>query len=128
MQDRATATELLDAIERFLRTQSAAQQDRWLRFQLLVCANSLGIIGRELQQEEGNVRREWIAMDGLLGAAPAPDSLAGTVEALRERNGELCDRIRAGDFDDPAREAALLAFFAEETRARVAITAPAELA
>ena len=127
MQDRATATELLDAIERFLRTQSAAQQDRWLRFQLLVCANSLGIIGRELEQEEGNVRREWTAMNGLLGEELPPATFAEGVTALRARNGDLCDRIRAGEFDDPAREAQLLEFFADETRARVAITAPAEL-
>jgi hypothetical protein len=36
MQDRASAGELLEAIGRFLRAQSSKQDDRWLRFQLLV--------------------------------------------------------------------------------------------
>jgi hypothetical protein len=127
MQDRATATELLDAIERFLRNQSSAQQDRWLRFQLLVCANSLGIVRRELEQEEDNVRREWPVMNGLIGEMKMPGTLHETVEALRTRNRELCDRIRAGEFDDPEREKELLAFFASEVPSRVKITAPAEL-
>ena len=127
MQDRPTATELLEAIERFLRNQSAAQQDRWLRFQLLVCANSLGIVRRELEQEERNVRGEWTGMDALVGVAEMPGKLAEMVSVLRDRNGELCDRIRAGDFDDPSRERALLAFFASEVPARVRITAPGEL-
>jgi hypothetical protein len=127
MQDRATATELLDAIERFLRRQSSAQQDRWLRFQLLVCANSLGIVRRELDQEEDNIRREWQSMNGLIGEAKMPATLHEAVEAMRERNGDLCDRIRAGEFDDPEREKELLAFFAYEVPDRVKITAPNEL-
>ena len=127
MQDRPTSTELLDAIERFLRNQSAAQSDRWLRFQLLVCANSLGIVKRELSQEEANVRREWLDIDRLLEPDVMPATLGETVDALRNRNAALCDAIRAGDFDDPEREKALTAFFAEEVRARVAISAPGEL-
>ena len=121
MQDRPTATELLDAIERFLRGQSAAQADRWLRFQLLVCANSLGIVRRELEQEEPNIRAEWAEMDDLVGGLPMPATLAEAVNVLRDRNAQLCDKIRSGAFDDPAREAELLAFFAREVPARVRI-------
>jgi len=40
MQDRPEATDLLEAVEDFLRGQSNAAPDRWLRFQLLVAANT----------------------------------------------------------------------------------------
>jgi hypothetical protein len=127
MQDRPTTVELLDAIERFLRGQSAAQQDRWLRFQLLVCANSLGIVRRELELEEGFVRDEWKDMGRLIGPAPIPESFQDTVLALRERNDELCRRIRSGEFDSPEKERPLVDFFVKELVNKVRITAPGEL-
>jgi hypothetical protein len=128
MQDRPTAIELLDAIERFLRTQSGEQSDRWLRFQLLVAANSLGIVRRELEMEEPFEREEWALLDRLLGEEPLPPTFAGLTVALRARNERLCAAIRAGAFDDPDREADLIAYFVTEVTNRVRITAPAELA
>ncbi len=127
MQDRPSAPELLDAIERFLRGRSAAAEDRWLRFQLLVCANSLGIVRREIEQEEGFARAEWPALDALLGPAALPEALSALLPAMSTRHEQLCQLIRAGAFDEPQQEKALLAYLDEETRHRVQITAPGEL-
>jgi hypothetical protein len=127
MQDRATATELLEAISRFLRTQSGKQSDRWIRFQLLVASNSLAIIQRELELEEGNLREEWPLLDDLLGAAEMPPTLHDLKIAYRERQEALGARIRAGEFDHADGERELLRYLVLETKNRVRITAPQEL-
>jgi hypothetical protein len=127
MQDRPTAAELLEAVEGFLRKQSAAASDRWLRFQLLVASNTLGIVRREIAAEEDNVRREWPMLDELLGPAPMPATFHEAEDACRERNAALCDAIRAGAFDAPPQEARLIDFLWETTVDRVKITAPGEL-
>ena len=127
MQDRPSAPELLDAIERFLRGRSAASEDRWLRFQLLVCANSLAIVRREMEQEEGFVRAEWPVLDAILGAAKVPGTYGELLPAMSERHEQLCAMIRAGTFDDPEQERALLVYLVQETEHRVRITAPGEL-
>ncbi len=128
MQDRATATELLDAISRFLRTQSAKQEDRWLRFQLLVASNSLAIIQRELELEEDHLREEWPLLDVLIGPRPLPATLAEVRDGYRDRQTDLCARIRAGEFDEPEAERGLLRYLVVETTNRVRISAPQELA
>src|SRR5688572_8588188 len=99
MQDRPTATELLDALADFMRDRAAHARDRWERFQFQVAANSLRIIQRELEMEEGLLHDEWRGLDALLG----PEALPGSYSALRERTGarneEFVRRIQAGDFD-----------------------------
>jgi len=127
MQDRASAVELLDGISRFLRRQSEKQEDRWLRFQLLVASNSLAIVQRELEMEEGFLREEWAMLNDLLEEAQAPANFAALQEAYRARQHDLGARIRAGEFDDEQAERALVAFLVTETRNRVRITNPAEL-
>jgi Domain of unknown function (DUF6285) len=127
MQDRGSALELLDAIGRFLRKQSESQSDRWLRFQLLVASNSLAIVKRELEQEEGYLHQEWGMLDELIGVEKMPGMMVELQPAMRERQEALCARIRAGDFDEPEREQALLRFLAAETRNRVSISAPGDL-
>ena len=66
MQDRPEATDLLEAVEDFLRGQSNAASDRWLRFQLLVAANTLGIVRREMLYEDGFLLSEVALGDGFL--------------------------------------------------------------
>src|SRR5690242_5094684 len=109
MQDRPEATDLLEAVEDFLRGQSNAAPDRWLRFQLLVAANTLGIVRREMLYEDGFLREEWARLDNLLGAESIPETPAAFTAAARLRNDELCERIRAGAFDDREAEAELTA-------------------
>ncbi len=127
MQDRATALELLDGIGRFLKTQSERQQDRWLRFQLLVASNSLGIIRRELEMEEGFLREEWAALDLLVAEQPVPDTFRKLQAGMRVRQEDLCARIREGQFDDREREDELVRFLVMEVVNRVKIAAPAEV-
>jgi Domain of unknown function (DUF6285) len=127
MQDRATALELLDGIGRFLRRQSETQADRWLRFQLLVASNSLAIVKRELEQEEGHLHEEWALLNGLLSAEPLPQTFNELQANVRTRQDRLCEAISAGAFDDPAREKELLHYLVVETKNRVRITAPNEV-
>lgn len=126
MQDRPTATELLDAIVGFLRDRAQHARDRWERFQLLVAANSLGIVRRELELEEDAVLAEWEGLDSLLGAEAVPLRHRERVARLRERNATLCEAIRAGQFDGP-RELALKRHLYRTVTAKVRIASPNEL-
>jgi hypothetical protein len=46
---------------------------------------------------------------------------------IRQRQEELCERIRAGDFDGAEDERELVRYLVLETANRVRISAPAEL-
>jgi uncharacterized protein DUF6285 len=104
MQDRPTATELLDALGEFMRDRAENARDRWERFQFQVAANSLGIIKRELEMEDGFNRAEWEGLDRLLGTEDVPLEQAAIARRLNERNTELAERIRRGDFDGEAED------------------------
>lgn len=125
MQDRPTAIELLDALTDFMRDRSANARDRWERFQFQVAANSLGVIRRELELEDGFIREEWRGLDALLGAEPAPEGQAAFAVRISERNAELSDRIRAGDFDGDAEDRLLPHLWATVVN-KVRIASPAE--
>ncbi len=99
MQDRPDARELLEALEEFMRERSESSQDRFDRFQFLVAANSLSILQRELQMDDDFIRDEWTGLDALLGAEEPPVRILDRAARLRERNGDLCDRIENGEFD-----------------------------
>ena len=125
MQDRPTAPELLDALADFMRDRAANARDRWERFQFQVAANSIGIIRREFEMEEGLLQDEWRGLDGLLGSEPLPASYAALRERTQARNEELVSRIQAGDFDgdrDPELQRHLL----ETVLAKVRIASPNE--
>jgi hypothetical protein len=125
VQDRPTAVELLDALGAFMRDRSANARDRWERFQFQVAANSIAIIGRELQMEDGFMRLEWEGLDILLGAEAMPPEQPAFVERLQERCRDLAERIRAGEFDD--REDVLLPFLWETVVNKVRIASPKEV-
>ncbi|HZP58001.1 MAG TPA: DUF6285 domain-containing protein [Dehalococcoidia bacterium] len=125
MQDRPTAKELLDALGDFMRDRAEHARDRWERFQFQVAANSLAIIGRELELEDGFMRAEWHGLDGLLGAEPMPAEQASFAARLRERNAELSAKIAGGDFDGEA-EAPLIAHLWETVMNKVRIASPNE--
>ncbi|MBI2766742.1 MAG: hypothetical protein HYX53_12655 [Chloroflexi bacterium] len=127
MQDRPDAAELLEAVEDFLRGQSAAASERWLRFQLLVAANTLGIVRREMLHEDHYTHEEWQRLDGLLGAQEPPAAHGAFAAALRTRDAELCARIARGDFDAPEAEARLFEHFWQTIEDKVRIANPAEL-
>jgi hypothetical protein len=125
VQDRPTATELLDALGDFMRDRATNARDRWERFQFQVAANSLGILRRELQMEDGFMREEWRALDGLLGPEPPPAEQPAFAARLRERNETLVARIRAGDFD--ADDSALVPYLWETVVNKVRIASPNEV-
>lgn len=125
MQDRPTAEELLDALADFMRDRAAHARDRWERFQFQVAANSLGIIRRELEMEEGLMRKEWGGLDRLLGPEAIPDTEALLKERLLERNGRLVEGIRAGVFDGE-RDGELQQHLLENVLAKVRVASPNE--
>ena len=125
MQDRPTATELLEAIEEFLRERSTNEKDRYYKFQFLVAANSLAILRREWELEEGHLYSEWIRLDDLLLDSPEmPPDTASIRQELLARNERLCDLINAGVFDDPSGERALLEHLIATARDKLRIASP----
>ena len=104
MQDRPTASELLEALAGFMRDRADNARDRWERFQFQVAANSLGIIKRELDMEDEFRRAEWAGLDRLLGGEEMPVEQAAIARRLNERNAALAERIRQGDFDGEAED------------------------
>jgi hypothetical protein len=108
MQDRPTYDELLAAVERFLEQEIMPNSEGARRFHARVAVNTLRIIRRELEGEEGHLAAEWTGLDGLLGPAEPPEGRAALRQAIQARTSELCERIRSGDADaGPFREAAL---------------------
>src|SRR5205807_6434107 len=105
MNDRPTVPELIAAARVFLEQELLpALADARLRFQTLVAANVLAICERELLAEEDHLAEEWQRLGALLDVADAvPERLSMQREITRERNTLLCQRIRAGDFDEPGR-------------------------
>jgi len=125
MQDRPTAIELLDALGDFMRDRAAHARDRWERFQFQVAANSIGVISRELEMEDAFMRAEWHGLDRLLGEEERPDGASAFSARLKERNGDLAERIRRGEFNGDA-EDRLLAHLWETVVNKVRIASPNE--
>jgi hypothetical protein len=125
MQDRPTAVELLDALADFMRDRAVNARDRWERFQFQVAANSITVIRRELELDDGYMREEWKSLDGLLEAEPIPAGASAFAARLQERNEVLCERIRAGDFDGAAEEK-LLPYLWQTVVNKVCIASPNE--
>src|SRR5207247_1437853 len=107
VQDRPTAVELLDALGGFMRDRVDNARDRWERFQFQVAANSIGIIKREVEMEDGFMRSEWQGLNRILGTEGIPEGQSALTVRLSRRNVELADRIRRGDFDGEAEDALL---------------------
>jgi hypothetical protein len=126
VQDRPTAVELLDALGAFMRDRSANARDRWERFQFQVAANSIAIISRELQFEDGFMRDEWRGLDRLLGEEQMPVEQDAFAARLQQRNEQLAERIRGGDFTGET-EDALLAHLWQTVVNKVRIASPKEV-
>ena len=87
MHDQPSATELLRAVQEFIREHAMPQLDGHAAFHARVAANVLGIVERELElgpqfaAEERERLRELHQSDG----------------ELETLNRELCARIRSGE-------------------------------
>lgn len=100
MQDKPTATELLDALAVFLRDELAPHLDGGLRFKALVGANVAGIVSREIALGPAHDRAQHERLSALLGHRVEAGAMREeTPVAVRELSFELCRRIDAGDAD-----------------------------
>ncbi len=126
MQDRPTASELLEALGEFMQDRAANARDRWERFQFLVAGNSIALLRREFEMEDGYQREEWTGLDDLLGAQTVPDTPATLATGLIARNEELVGRIQRGDFDRETDERRLTNHLLETVLNKVHIASPNE--
>lgn len=102
MQDRPSAAELAQAVREFIETEVLpGVDDPRLRFRVLVAANGLGILEREIETGASPVRREVESLARLLDHAdPLPDDLGQLRRRAGDLNRELALRIRAGDIPE----------------------------
>jgi hypothetical protein len=99
VQDRPTATELLDALAGFLFTDVSEWVPRDRRFQVLVAANLGAVVARELRAGPEPSLADVELFRSILGIeAPAPEPEDADAEA-REAAGELAWAIRQGKLD-----------------------------
>lgn len=99
MQDRPTAVELAEAVREFVKSEVLPSvQDPRTRFRALVAMNALGILEREISQEETLLYSERERLVRLLGRkSEAPGSLEGLREQVIDMNWDLADLIRLGE-------------------------------
>jgi hypothetical protein len=122
MQDRPTATELLDALAGFLFTDVGEWVPRDRRFQVLVAANLCAVLGRELRAGAEPSLADVALFRSILGVeGPAPGPEDAGAEA-REAAGELAWAIRQGKLD--AEIEAVAARLREHVRRKLEIARP----
>jgi hypothetical protein len=123
---RPTATELLEAVEQFLQTEILPTlTNARLRYQMLVAIHVLNVVERELFCEEEHLREEWQVLNEVLGEiGPLPATLCGLREAVHTGNVNLCARIRAGEFDEPARFRSVLQVVRQEVERKAELNRP----
>lgn len=97
MQDRPSARELIDAVAQFLNAEVVpAANDPRLKFRALVAANVLGIVSRELEAGEEQMRAEWHRLNALMGGDAPAEDVRDEVDVMTRA---LCVRIREGKAD-----------------------------
>ena len=124
MQDRPTATELLDAVRGFLERDVISALDGTAKFHARVAANVLAIVGRELALDDAQLVAEWARLDALLGAVDPPADQSARRGALRDRTEALCVRIRDGAADAGPFRDAVLAHLTATVREKITIANP----
>jgi hypothetical protein len=129
MHDRPTVHELLDVIQTFLDTEVVPATSGRTQFLARVSANALRMVDRELGSEEEDIASAWAALDELCGKQEFPDGAAARVAAVDERMASLCERIRAGEFDEGSDAyRRLLALARDRVRAKLRVSNPRLLA
>lgn len=89
MQDRPTASELLEAVSEFLERDVMTLEGR-VGFHGRVARNVVDIVRRELELGPEADRTERAGLESLLGT---------DVDDLQDANAELARRIRRGELD-----------------------------
>ncbi|MBL8156117.1 MAG: hypothetical protein JNM70_18200 [Anaerolineae bacterium] len=124
MTHRPTLDELLEAVRLHLAEQAvpALESDRRLYFQTLVAVHALEIIQRERSMGVDPLHNEWQRLNYVQGMdQPPADDPVAVQRALDERNRALCIAIRSGQYDAPARKAALYEHLLETARERLQV-------
>ncbi len=104
MQNRPTAAELLDAVRELLTGEiMPIIRDDGLRFKVLIAANVLSIVGRELDAGDEALNKEISRLSGLLPRAYiAPEDPVR--ETIANLNYGLVKAIRKAPDDSPLLE------------------------
>jgi Domain of unknown function (DUF6285) len=122
MQDRPTATELLQALAGSLYAEVSEWVPRERRFQVLVAANLAAIVDRELRAGPEPSLADVALFRSILGVeGPAPEPEAAEDEA-REAATELAWAIREGKLD--AEIESVAARLREHVRRKLEIARP----
>ena len=124
MQDRPTAQELLDAVQRFLEEEIVPQADGKRSFLARVAANAIRIVGREMRLENEQAQREWEGLDELLGPEMLPGSPADRRKAISARTAALCEKIREGAANEGEWRKKVLAHVRRTVRDKLAVSNP----
>jgi hypothetical protein len=128
MQDRPTATELLDAVRHFLETDVVPALEGPKKFHARVAANVVRILAREWQLEEEHLRAEWESASRLLGeSGPPPEGREAQRAALARLSEGLCERIRSGEADAGPWRAQVLEHLRLVGRQKLEIASPGML-
>jgi len=127
MQDRPSARELLEAVERFLERDVVGALEGPKQFHARVAANVMRILARELELGPRFLRAEWQRLEDVLGPTAAPESESARADTVRVRTRELCERIRRGDADADPWRARVLAHVRRTVEEKLAIVKPGML-
>jgi len=122
MNDRPEATELLQAVENFLRQELLPSLEGHLGYQVRVAANVVGMVAREIDSEEAELDAEWTGLMDLLGeASEKPAGRTDLRAALVDANRVLVERIRAGEVDSGPLRGEVLAHLRSTVQAKLRV-------
>jgi hypothetical protein len=124
MQDRPTALELLEAVQRFLEEEIVPNTEGRRAFLARVAASAVRIVEREIRMEEEQALREWDGLDALLGPETPPSAREEWKSAIRARTAALCERIREGAADEGDWRRKVLAHTRRTVRDKIAVSDP----
>ena len=124
MHDRPTVDEMLRAVETLFDEQLIPALQGAPQYNARVAANVVRTVRRELQHEEAQLEQEWAGLEALLGRAEKPEGLQSLRIAIAERNGELSERIRAGDADDGEWRRSVFAHVRDTVQAKLEVANP----
>ena len=130
MIDRPAAVELVDAARTYLEKELLPSlTDARLKYQTLVTANVLAIIGREIAGGEDALNHDWNWLSERLGLPALQSSrYAALRDAVCEAAESLCRRIRDGAYDEPAQFLALAREIRHSVERKLEIANPRYLA
>ena len=127
MYDKPNATDLLDAARLHIEQNVVPhiKDDRVLYFQTLVAINVMKVVRSEIELKPKHLRMVWKALESLENASTTmPHETHLLEQAVQNRLAKLCVDIRAGHYDDPDADTALLDFLTMEATLQLEVANP----